>query len=333
MVSSPALCSRAFITEQYDRYVRGNTVQAKDADAGVLRIDEETGAGVAVSADCSGRYTKLDPNMGARLALAEAYRNVACTGATPIAVTNCLNFGSPENPDVMWQFKEAVHGLADGCHELGIPVSGGNVSFYNQTGAEPILPTPVVGVLGVIDDVASSIGTKAAAGQQLVLLGETLDEFGGSIWQQVSGAGLNGMPPAVDLGNEQRLAALLSDSRGVVAAAHDVSEGGLNQTLVELAINAGCGVVVDLAEVADDAFTALFSESASRVVVAMDADNVGGFFAAAEQHGVPATLIGELRGDSYDVASVSIPMDELESAWKNTLPELFGHAAGANSVV
>lgn len=333
MVSSPALCSRAFITEQYDRYVRGNTVQAKDADAGVLRIDEETGAGVAVSADCSGRYTKLDPNMGARLALAEAYRNVACTGATPIAVTNCLNFGSPENPDVMWQFKEAVHGLADGCHELGIPVSGGNVSFYNQTGAEPILPTPVVGVLGVIDDVASSIGTKAAAGQQLVLLGETLDEFGGSIWQQVSGAGLNGMPPAVDLGNEQRLAALLSDSRGVVAAAHDVSEGGLNQTLVELAINAGCGVVVDLAEVADDAFTALFSESASRVVVAIDADNVGGFFAAAEQHGVPATLIGELRGDSYDVASVSIPMDELESAWKNTLPELFGHAAGANSVV
>lgn len=333
MVSSPALCSRAFITEQYDRYVRGNTVQAKDADAGVLRIDEETGAGVAVSADCSGRYTKLDPNMGARLALAEAYRNVACTGATPIAVTNCLNFGSPENPDVMWQFKEAVHGLADGCHELGIPVSGGNVSFYNQTGEEPILPTPVVGVLGVIDDVASSIGTKAAAGQQLVLLGETLDEFGGSIWQQVSGAGLNGMPPAVDLGNEQRLAALLSDSRGVVAAAHDVSEGGLNQTLVELAINAGCGVVVDLAEVADDAFTALFSESASRVVVAMDADNVGGFFAAAEQHGVPATLIGELRGDSYDVASVSIPMDELESAWKNTLPELFGHAAGANSVV
>lgn len=333
MVSSPALCSRAFITEQYDRYVRGNTVQAKDADAGVLRIDEETGAGVAVSADCSGRYTKLDPNMGARLALAEAYRNVACTGATPIAVTNCLNFGSPENPDVMWQFKEAVHGLADGCHELGIPVSGGNVSFYNQTGAEPILPTPVVGVLGVIDDVASSIGTKAAAGQQLVLLGETLDEFGGSIWQQVSGAGLNGMPPAVDLGNEQRLAALLSDSRGVVAAAHDVSEGGLNQTLVELAINAGCGAVVDLAEVADDAFTALFSESASRVVVAMDADNVGGFFAAAEQHGVPATLIGELRGDSYDVASVSIPMDELESAWKNTLPELFGHAAGANSVV
>ena len=129
MVSSPALCSRAFITEQYDRYVRGNTVLAQNSDAGVLRIDETTGRGVAVSADASGRYTKLDPNTGARLALAEAYRNVAVTGATPVAVTNCLNFGSPENPDVMWQFREAVHGLADGCAELGIPVSGGNVSF------------------------------------------------------------------------------------------------------------------------------------------------------------------------------------------------------------
>ena len=147
MVSSSALCSRAFITEQYDRYVRGNTVLAQNSDAGVLRIDETTGRGVAVSADASGRYTKLDPNTGARLALAEAYRNVAVTGATPVAVTNCLNFGSPENPDVMWQFREAVHGLADGCAELGIPVSGGNVSFYNQTGTEPILPTPVVGVL------------------------------------------------------------------------------------------------------------------------------------------------------------------------------------------
>ena len=149
LVSSPSLCSRDFIMNQYDRYVRGNTVQAHHADAGVLRIDEETGRGVAVSADASGRYTKLDPNMGARLALAEAYRNVAVTGAKPVAVTNCLNYGSPENPDVMWQFRESVHGLADAAVELSIPVSGGNVSFYNQTGEEPILPTPVVGVLGL----------------------------------------------------------------------------------------------------------------------------------------------------------------------------------------
>ena len=160
LVSSPALCSRDLVMNQYDRYVRGNTVQSHHADAGVLRIDEETGRGVAVSADASGRYTKLDPNMGARLALAEAYRNVAVTGAKPVAITNCLNYGSPENPDVMWQFRESVHGLADAAVELSIPVSGGNVSFYNQTGEEPILPTPVVGVLGVIDDVHKAIGNE-----------------------------------------------------------------------------------------------------------------------------------------------------------------------------
>src|SRR5699024_3975942 len=226
MVSSPALCSRDFITEQYDRYVRGNTVKAKYSDAGVLRINEETNRGVAVSADASGRYTKLDPNTGARLALAEAYRNVAVTGAKPVAVTNCLNFGSPESPDVMWQFREAVHGLADGAKELGIPVSGGNVSFYNQTGDEPILPTPVVGVLGVIDNVEKTIGNRLPAGEQeLYLLGETFDEFGGSIWQQVSGAGLSGLPPQIDLANERRLADLLIPGADLVSAAHDLSEG------------------------------------------------------------------------------------------------------------
>ena len=258
MVSSSALCSRAFITEQYDRYVRGNTVLAQNSDAGVLRIDETTGRGVAVSADASGRYTKLDPNTGARLALAEAYRNVAVTGATPVAVTNCLNFGSPENPDVMWQFREAVHGLADGCAELGIPVSGGNVSFYNQTGTEPILPTPVVGVLGVINDVAERIGHTLGTvdgPEDLYVVGATFDEFGGSIWQQVSGGGLNGMPPAVDLANEQKLVELFSGPR-VVTAAHDVSEGGLAQAVAELAMNSGDGVGVDIdvAAVHEDPF-------------------------------------------------------------------------------
>ena len=159
LLGSPHLCSRAFITEQYDRYVRGNTVLAEHADGGVLRVDEATGRGIAVSTDASGRYTQLDPYTGAQLALAEAYRNVAVTGATPVAVTNCLNFGSPEDPAVMWQFSQAVRGLADGCAALGIPVTGGNVSFYNQTGTTPILPTPVVGVLGVIDDVKRRIPT------------------------------------------------------------------------------------------------------------------------------------------------------------------------------
>ena len=337
LVSSPALCSRAFITEQYDRYVRGNTVQAKDANAGVLRIDEETNRGVAISADASGRYTRLDPRTGARLALAEAYRNVVSTGARPVAVTNCLNFGSPENAGVMWQFKEAVHGLADGAKEMGIPVSGGNVSFYNQTGDEPILPTPVVGVLGVLDNVEKTIGNRLPAGEQeLYLLGETFDEFGGSIWQQVSGAGLSGLPPQIDLANERRLADLLIPAADLVSAAHDLSEGGLGQTLAELAIHAGRGLDIDLTQVHEDLFTALFSESASRIVVATTRGDE--LVARAGELGVPVTRIGvttdsgviTVRGGDL---SVEVSVEELHDAWSNTLPEAFGHAVGANSVV
>ena len=337
MVSSSALCSRAFITEQYDRYVRGNTVLAQNSDAGVLRIDETTGRGVAVSADASGRYTKLDPNTGARLALAEAYRNVAVTGATPVAVTNCLNFGSPENPDVMWQFREAVHGLADGCAELGIPVSGGNVSFYNQTGTEPILPTPVVGVLGVINDVAERIGHTLGTvdgPEDLYVVGATFDEFGGSIWQQVSGGGLNGMPPAVDLANEQKLVELFSGPR-VVTAAHDVSEGGLAQAVAELAMTSGDGVGVDIdvAAVHEDPFVALFSESASRAVVATtDGAALEG---RARELGIPCVKLGRTNADKQlrVAGQFDVPVAELREAWAGTLPEIFGHAVGANSVV
>lgn len=337
MVSSSALCSRAFITEQYDRYVRGNTVLAQNSDAGVLRIDETTGRGVAVSADASGRYTKLDPNTGARLALAEAYRNVAVTGATPVAVTNCLNFGSPENPDVMWQFREAVHGLADGCAELGIPVSGGNVSFYNQTGTEPILPTPVVGVLGVINDVAERIGHTLGTvdgPEDLYVVGATFDEFGGSIWQQVSGGGLNGMPPAVDLANEQKLVELFSGPR-VVTAAHDVSEGGLAQAVAELAMTSGDGVGVDIdvTVVHEDPFVALFSESASRVVVATT--DGAALEARARELGIPCVKLGQTNSDKQVrvAGQFDVPVAELREAWAGTLPEIFGHAVGANSVV
>lgn len=337
MVSSPALCSRAFITEQYDRYVRGNTVLAQNSDAGVLRIDETTGRGVAVSADASGRYTKLDPNTGARLALAEAYRNVAVTGATPVAVTNCLNFGSPENPDVMWQFREAVHGLADGCAELGIPVSGGNVSFYNQTGTEPILPTPVVGVLGVINDVAERIGHTLGTvdgPEDLYVVGATFDEFGGSIWQQVSGGGLNGMPPAVDLANEQKLVELFSGPR-VVTAAHDVSEGGLAQAVAELAMTSGDGVGmdIDVAAVHEDPFVALFSESASRAVVSTT--DGAALEVRARELGIPCVKLGRTNSDKQVrvAGQFDVPVAELREAWAGTLPKIFGHAVGANSVV
>lgn len=335
MVGSPALCSRAFITDQYDRYVRGNTVQAQHANAGVLRIDEQTHRGVAVSADASGRYTKLDPNMGARLALAEAYRNVAVTGARPVAVTNCLNFGSPEDPAVMWQFREAVHGLADGAKELVIPVSGGNVSFYNQTGSEAILPTPVVGVLGVIDDVRESVHNKlgtVSGTEELYLLGQTFDEFGGSIWQQVSGAGLSGLPPQVDLANEEKLMEFFQQP-GVVSAAHDVSEGGVAQAIAELAIYSNKGVSLDVSGVYDDVFTALFSESASRVVVA--ATDGAAVVRRAQELGIPVVKIGETIDEPVVrvEGQFEVPVAELTRAWTETLPRLFSHAVGANSVV
>ena len=335
MVGSPALCSRAFITDQYDRYVRGNTVQAQHANAGVLRIDEQTHRGVAVSADASGRYTKLDPNMGARLALAEAYRNVAVTGAHPVAVTNCLNFGSPEDPAVMWQFREAVHGLADGAKELVIPVSGGNVSFYNQTGSEAILPTPVVGVLRVIDDVRESVRNKlgtVSGTEELYLLGQTFDEFGGSIWQQVSGAGLSGLPPQVDLANEEKLMEFFQQP-GVVSAAHDVSEGGVAQAIAELAIYSNKGVSLDVSGVHDDVFTALFSESASRVVVA--ATDGAAVVRRAQELGIPVVKIGETIDEPVVrvEGQFEVPVAELTRAWTETLPRLFSHAVGANSVV
>ena len=348
LVSSPALCSRDFIMNQYDRYVRGNTVQSHHADAGVLRIDEETGRGVAVSADASGRYTKLDPNMGARLALAEAYRNVAVTGAKPVAITNCLNYGSPENPDVMWQFRESVHGLADAAVELSIPVSGGNVSFYNQTGEEPILPTPVVGVLGVIDDVHKAIGNELGTVDEkevLIALGETKDEFGGSIWQQVSAdtsdaSSLNGLPPQVDMANEKRLAEFFHGNE-LLTAAHDISEGGLAVTAFEMAKRAGAtadgaglGLNLDLTAVHEDEFVAAFSESASRVLVATTADRADQVFARAGELGIPAAIVGETtETGALTLGGESVAISQLVSAWSATLPDLFDHAVGANSVV
>ena len=197
MVASENLCDKSWITDQYDRYVRGDTVLAQPSDSGMIRVDEETGLGVSVATDCNGRFAKLDPYAGAQLALAEAYRNVATGGATPIAVSDCLNFGSPEDPDVMWQFAEACRGLKDGCLELGIPVTGGNVSLYNQTGGTAILPTPVVAVLGVMEDVRRRTPSAfPAAGEPVYVLGETRDELSGSEWAHVVHGHLGGLPPA-----------------------------------------------------------------------------------------------------------------------------------------
>ncbi len=330
LLSSAHLCSRAFITAQYDRYVRGNTVLAEHADGGVLRIDESTGRGIAVSTDASGRYTLLDPYAGAQLALAEAYRNVAVTGATPVAVTNCLNFGSPEDPGVMWQFAQAVRGLADGCAALGIPVTGGNVSFYNQTGATAIHPTPVVGVLGVIDDVSRRIPTAlgTAADETLLLLGDTRDEFDGSIWAQVSADHLGGLPPAVDLDRERLLAEVLSAASrdGLVSAAHDLSEGGLAQAVVESALAGDTGCRLELPAGADP-FITLFSESAGRVLVAVPRGREDQFRSLCAAKGLPAAPVGSVdqNSDALEVRGLfRVALTELRSTSEGVLPGLFG---------
>ncbi|MBM7229757.1 phosphoribosylformylglycinamidine synthase II [Dietzia sp. HMSC21D01] len=330
MISSPALCSRKFITEQYDRYVRGNTILAEYADGGVLRIDEESGRGIALSTDASGRYTRLDPYTGARLALAEAYRNVAVTGATPVAVTNCLNFGSPEDPGVMWQFREAVHGLADGCAELGIPVTGGNVSFYNQTGTTPILPTPVVGVLGVIDDVARRTPTAFGdtPGESIYLLGVTRDEFDGSIWAQVAHDHLGGTPPTVDLTWESTLARIMAtcSKDGLITGAHDLSEGGLAQALVESALAGECGMRIVLPEGADP-FVWLFSESSGRVIVSVPRGEEIRFQQMLTAQNIPHARIGVTDPDpsTFEVqGQFTLTIDELREAHEGTLPALFG---------
>lgn len=330
LLGSPHLCSRAFITEQYDRYVRGNTVLAEHADGGVLRIDESSGRGIAVSTDTSSRYTQLDPYTGAQLALAEAYRNVAATGAMPMAVTNCLNFGSPEDPGVMWQFAEAVRGLADGCVTLQIPVTGGNVSFYNQTGATPILPTPVVGVLGVIDDVARRIptGLGTEPGETLMLLGDTRDEFDGSVWAQVTAGHLGGLPPTVDLARERLLGEVLcaASRDGLVSAAHDLSEGGLAQAIVEAALAGESGCRIVLPEDCDP-FTWLFSESAGRVLVAVPRTEESRFRSMCEARGLPAARIGvvDQASDTVEFQGLfDVSLQQLRSTSDGVLPRLFG---------
>jgi phosphoribosylformylglycinamidine synthase II len=327
LIASPNLADKTWVLEQYDHRVRGNTVLAHGEDSGMLRLNEESGLGIALSTDGNGRYTKLDPYTGAQLALAEAYRNVAATGAKPLAVTDCLNFGSPEDPEVMWQFAEACRGLADACLELGTPVTGGNVSFYNQTGSEAIHPTPVIGVLGVIDDVARR--TRSAfetEGEILLLVGETRDEFGGSEWAHVVHGHLGGLPPKLDLERERQLAEILiAGSRdGMLSAAHDLSDGGLIQAIVESCVRGGHGARVVLPSELDP-FVALFSESAGRAVVVVPRSEEKRFTDMCNFRNVPVARIGVVDGDTLDVQDqFSIPLDELREAWSGTFPKLFG---------
>ena len=337
MVASANLCDKSWVTDQYDRYVRGDSVLAQPEDAGMLRIDEQTGLGVALATDCNGRFTLLDPYMGAQLALAEAYRNVAATGARPVAVTDCLNFGSPEDPAVMWQFAEAIRGLVDGCRELGTPVTGGNVSFYNQTGEMPILPTPVVGVLGVIDDVAhrTSMGF-AVPGDAVCLLGETRDELAGSAWAQVIHDHLGGHPPSVDLDHEKRLAELMvrASRRGLLRSAHDLSEGGLAQALVECCLRRGLGVDVGL-PIEIDSFVILFSETTGRVLVSLKPDLVDELKSLCAEAQIPLTRLGVVgqpdEAELHIAGQCIVPLEKIRQAWSAALPIAMGVAEDRES--
>ena len=327
VLASPNICDKSWITDQYDRYVRGNTSLAMPDDAGVVRVDESTGLGVALSTDCNARFAQLDPYAGAQLALAEAYRNVATTGALPVAVSDCLNFGSPEDAGVMWQFSRAVDGIVDGCRAFGVPVTGGNVSFYNQTGDTAIHPTPVLSVLGVLEDVARRTPSAwATGGLYLFQLGATREEFDGSEWAGVVHGHLGGTPPRVDLAAERALADVLVQGArdGVLAAAHDLSQGGLAVALMEEVLRHGIGARISLS---DNVFTELFSESAARAVVAVAPEHADALASLCDAHGVEMAAIGVTDSDidGLQIEGVDpLALEELRRAHTDTLPAVFG---------
>ena len=320
LIASPNIADKSWVTSQYDKYVQGNTVLAQPEDSGLIRIDEKTNLGVAVSTDANARWSYLDPYEGAKLALAESCRNIATTGAKPLAVTNCLNFGSPEDPGVMWQFAETVRGLADACLELGLPVTGGNVSFYNQTGSVAILPTPVIGVLGVIQDVRkrTPMGLPAS-GLDLYLIGKVDSNLSGSEWAYLHGE-IGNTSPKSDLAMEARLVNLLLDGQSIFQAAHDVSNGGLAATLVETVLKNKIGAQVSLTNTAVE----LLSETPGRVLVAIEESDTNAIVALAGKYQIPIYKIGTSGGTDLVINETKISIEELSKAHTETFPKLFG---------
>ncbi len=343
LVGAPNQADKSWVTRQFDRYAQGNTALAMPDDAGVVRISKDAPTGVAIATDASGRFTKLDPRTGAQQALVEAYRNVAATGARPTAVSDCLNFGSPEDPDAMWQLVEAITGLADACMELEIPVTGGNVSLYNSTG-EPgqidssIHPTPVVGVLGVLDDVSRAVTSGwRTTGLNLYLLGTTETELSGTAWAHAVHNHLGGLPPKVDLDAERRLAQILVNAArdGLVDGAHDLSDGGLIQALVEASLRFGVGAEVDLDGLLErdgiDLATALFSESGARAVVAVPPGEEVRFLDLCTARKFPVLKLGTTQEPiSNDAPTLAvsglapISLQSLRESHEGTLPRHFG---------
>jgi len=331
LLASPTIADKEWVFRQYDHMVQLNTVVLPGADAAVLRI-KGSRKGLAMTLDGNSLYTRLDPRTGARIAVAEACRNLACVGARPIGVTNCLNFGDPEKPEVMGQFEQAVTGLAEACRTFEIPVTGGNVSFYNDTEGLSIHPTPVLGVVGIIEDIRKAVRPGfRAAGDAVVLIGESLEELGGTEYLKVVHGLEAGAPPAIDLEQEKRNQDLLLEAidAKLVRSAHDLSEGGLAVALAECAFaggaGIGCAIQLDGGLRAD---ALLFGESQSRILVTCGRAALGRLRQLAAARGVPAAVIGRAGGPDIAVTRdgrevLRVPVEKAFRAWKDSLPGFF----------
>ncbi len=339
LLASPAIANKRWVYRQYDHMVRTNTLVLPGMGSGVVRI-KGTDRALALSVDGNGRYCYLDPYRGAVLAVVEAARNVACAGGEPIGATNCLNFGNPERPEIMWQFARAVEGITAACKALELPITGGNVSLYNETDGKAIYPTPVLGVVGLIEDASRVLGRSfKASGDVVVLLGETRHELGGSEYLKVTQRLVAGVPPEVDLTAEKALQQLLVAvaRECLIRSAHDCAEGGLAVALAECAFDAGgIGLKVDIPAVAaPDAWmstSALFSESASRVVVSVARDQAGALLARAKAFGVPALEIGTTGTPRISVSIngrnlIDVAVSDAETIWNSALEKHFKQKA------
>ena len=321
LMSAPNMADKTWITNQYDRYVQGNTVLSQPEDSGVIRIDTQTNLGVAISTDANARWSYLNPYEGAKLALLESCRNIATNGAKPLAVTNCLNFGSPEDPEVMWQFSETVRGLADACLELGLPVTGGNVSFYNQTGSVAILPTPVIGVLGVVEDVTKRTPMGIKPGQEIYVIGKVDDNFSGSEWAHIHGKQIGDQSPVADLDMEKRLVAMLLEGQPIFEAAHDISNGGFAASISEMVLRTNVGATITLE---GNVAAELLAETPGRVVIAINESNTNAIVTLAGKYQIPVKNVGVTGGDSLTINGGALSIDELRGANTGVLEALFG---------
>ena len=333
LLASPGVASKRWVYRQYDTMVRTNTLAAAGMTAGVVRV-KGTDRALAISTDGNGRYCYLNPRRGAMLAVAEAARNVACAGGVPIGATNCLNFGNPQRPEIMWQLVEAIEGIAEACRALDVPITGGNVSLYNETDGSAIYPTPIIGVVGLIDD-ASRVQTRTfkGAGDAVILLGEDRGELGGSEYLKTVHGLVRGDAPALDLARERALLGLVTSAigEGLVRSAHDVSDGGIAITLAECCFDTdGIGATVDLPS--SPSCSSCFSESASRIVVSADASNEQAILARAAAAGVPARRIGTTGGDRLTIAvngsaAIDVAVAEAERIWTTAIEQYFKRVA------